>query len=225
MAAELFAQGGYRDLVAVSGAVIYDVSVVEEPDGFRQRASTRIKRSARKRCGRATGTLPSREPGCRQRSLCGPMGQLALRAGARRPGRRLSPDWRDQSRGVQRGQCAGRDRRSPGPGGARGTGHPDRSAHDPPSRTPKQALAGGDGTAGSPKPAALPGGLTRHTTLTVLVTNVAFPRELLRQLGRQVHSSMARAIQPFHTPEDGDVLFTARRARSRRRASTRPRWG
>jgi hypothetical protein len=54
----------------------------------------------------------------------------------------------------------------------------------------------------------LPGGLTRYTTLTVLVTNVAFPRELLRQLGRQVHSSMARAIQPFHTPDDGDILFT-----------------
>src|SRR5215208_128911 len=36
-AAELFAQGGYRDLVAVSGAVIYDVSVVEEPDGFRSK--------------------------------------------------------------------------------------------------------------------------------------------------------------------------------------------
>ena len=34
-------------------------------------------------------------------------------------------------------------------------------------------------------------------------------RELLRQLGRQVHSSMARAIQPIHTPDDGDILFTA----------------
>src|SRR5215211_4377711 len=37
VADELFAQGGYRDLVAVSGAVIYDVSVVEEPDGFRSK--------------------------------------------------------------------------------------------------------------------------------------------------------------------------------------------
>ena len=27
-------------------------------------------------------------------------------------------------------------------------------------------------------------------------------------LGRSVHSSMARAIQPFHTGEDGDTLFT-----------------
>ena len=37
VAAELFAQGGYRDLVAVSGAVIYDVSVVAEPNGFRSK--------------------------------------------------------------------------------------------------------------------------------------------------------------------------------------------
>jgi L-aminopeptidase/D-esterase-like protein len=44
--------------------------------------------------------------------------------------------------------------------------------------------------------------------LTVLVTNVALPRDLLRQLGRQTHSSMARAIQPFHTPDDGDTFFT-----------------
>jgi L-aminopeptidase/D-esterase-like protein len=56
--------------------------------------------------------------------------------------------------------------------------------------------------------APLPGGLTRHTTLTVLVTNVALPRDLLRQLGRQVHCSMARAIQPFNTPDDGDTFFT-----------------
>jgi L-aminopeptidase/D-esterase-like protein len=42
----------------------------------------------------------------------------------------------------------------------------------------------------------------------VLVTNVALPRDLLRQLGRQTHSSMARAIQPFHTPDDGDTFFT-----------------
>jgi 6-aminohexanoate-oligomer endohydrolase len=77
-----------------------------------------------------------------------------------------------------------------------------------PLQDAEQALAGGNGTP-QPDTAALPGGLTRHTTLTVLVTNVAFPRELLRQLGRQVHSSMARAIQPFHTPDDGDILFTA----------------
>ena len=30
---------------------------------------------------------------------------------------------------------------------------------------------------------------------------------LLRTLGRQVHASLARAIQPFHALVDGDVLY------------------
>jgi L-aminopeptidase/D-esterase-like protein len=46
-----------------------------------------------------------------------------------------------------------------------------------------------------------------NTTLTVLVTNVKLADDQLRQLSRQVHSSMHRAIQPFHTATDGDVLF------------------
>ena len=49
----------------------------------------------------------------------------------------------------------------------------------------------------------------RATTLTLVVTNVKLTPVALTQLGRQVHSSMARAIQPFHTGFDGDVLFTA----------------
>jgi L-aminopeptidase/D-esterase-like protein len=49
----------------------------------------------------------------------------------------------------------------------------------------------------------------RHTTLTVLLTNARLGMYELRQLGRQVHTSMARAIQPFNTPADGDVLWAA----------------
>jgi L-aminopeptidase/D-esterase-like protein len=41
----------------------------------------------------------------------------------------------------------------------------------------------------------------------VLVTNARLTDRELRQLGRQVHSSMHRGIQPFHTENDGDVLF------------------
>jgi len=48
----------------------------------------------------------------------------------------------------------------------------------------------------------------RHTTLTLLVTNQKLSPRSLRQLGKQVHTSMARAIQPFHTIYDGDVFFT-----------------
>jgi 6-aminohexanoate-oligomer endohydrolase len=52
----------------------------------------------------------------------------------------------------------------------------------------------------------------KNTTLTLVVTNQRFqgyfePRWQLRQLARQVHSSMARAIQPFHSFGDGDILF------------------
>jgi L-aminopeptidase/D-esterase-like protein len=48
-----------------------------------------------------------------------------------------------------------------------------------------------------------------NTTLTVVATNQRLDRWLLRQLGRQVHTSMARAIHPFHALTDGDVLFAA----------------
>ena len=47
----------------------------------------------------------------------------------------------------------------------------------------------------------------QNTTLTVVVTNQTVRGHDLEQLGRQVHSSMARAIQPFHTRDDGDVLW------------------
>lgn len=46
-----------------------------------------------------------------------------------------------------------------------------------------------------------------NTTLTVLITNAKLDQRSLQQLGRSVHSSMARAIQPFHTIDDGDVFF------------------
>ncbi|MCG3221145.1 MAG: P1 family peptidase [Candidatus Heimdallarchaeota archaeon] len=48
---------------------------------------------------------------------------------------------------------------------------------------------------------------TKNTTLTVVITNQKMDRYGLTQMGRQVHTSMARAINPFHTITDGDVLF------------------
>jgi L-aminopeptidase/D-esterase-like protein len=46
-----------------------------------------------------------------------------------------------------------------------------------------------------------------NTTLTVVVTDRKLEPRVLRTLGRQVHASMARAIQPFHALVDGDVLY------------------
>lgn len=46
-----------------------------------------------------------------------------------------------------------------------------------------------------------------NTTLTLLATDKGLSSGALKQVARQVHSSMARAIQPFHTIYDGDVLY------------------
>jgi L-aminopeptidase/D-esterase-like protein len=46
-----------------------------------------------------------------------------------------------------------------------------------------------------------------NTTLTVVATTLRLDPRQLRTFGRQVHASMARAIQPFHALEDGDVLY------------------
>lgn len=47
----------------------------------------------------------------------------------------------------------------------------------------------------------------KNTTLTVVATDQRLNARELRQFARQVHASMARAIQPFHTMFDGDILF------------------
>jgi len=46
-----------------------------------------------------------------------------------------------------------------------------------------------------------------NTCISAVVTNQKLSPANLRQLARQVHDSMARAIEPFNTPVDGDVLY------------------
>lgn len=46
-----------------------------------------------------------------------------------------------------------------------------------------------------------------NTTLTVVVTNQKIETGALKQFAKQVHTSMARAIQPFQTIFDGDTLY------------------
>ncbi len=52
-------------------------------------------------------------------------------------------------------------------------------------------------------------GLTGNTTLTLVVTNRKLDFVELQRMATQVHTSMGRAIQPFHTLYDGDTLFAA----------------
>lgn len=57
------------------------------------------------------------------------------------------------------------------------------------------------------QPLPSPDGPTSNTTLTLVVTNQKMPFADLQRLAVQVHTSMARAIQPFSTQRDGDVLY------------------
>jgi L-aminopeptidase/D-esterase-like protein len=59
-----------------------------------------------------------------------------------------------------------------------------------------------------PEPDAMPGrDVSDHTTLTVVVTNQQLSSSSLQQFARQVHTSLARGIYPFHTGRDGDVCY------------------
>ena len=52
-------------------------------------------------------------------------------------------------------------------------------------------------------------GGTKNTTVSLIVTNQKLDYASLQRLAVQVHTSMARAIQPFSTSEDGDTLYAA----------------
>jgi L-aminopeptidase/D-esterase-like protein len=50
---------------------------------------------------------------------------------------------------------------------------------------------------------------TRNTTVSLIVTSQKLGYAALQRLAIQVHTSMARAIQPFSTEQDGDTLYAA----------------
>ena len=54
---------------------------------------------------------------------------------------------------------------------------------------------------------ASPPAPTTNTTIGLVVVNRRMDISALQRLAVQVHTSMARAIQPFSTAEDGDTLF------------------
>ena len=50
---------------------------------------------------------------------------------------------------------------------------------------------------------------TKNTTISLIVTNQKLNASQLQRMAIQVHTSMARAIQPFSTASDGDTLYAA----------------
>jgi 6-aminohexanoate-oligomer endohydrolase len=192
VAAELFARReyavGWTDIATVSGAIVFDY-------------------------GRETSIYPDKE-----------LGRAALRAA--REGRfPLGP--RGAGRSVSVGKTFDLAEREPGGQGAafRRIGPTriavftvvnavggvfDRSGAlvrghlDAATGTRRALVAGVEERVAEGRPVHAPPG---NTTLTVVVTNQRLDRRVLQQLGRQVHASMARAIQPFHALTDGDVLY------------------
>jgi L-aminopeptidase/D-esterase-like protein len=193
VAAELLAQRGYRtdwlQIPLVSGAIIFDWG------------------------GRDNAVYPDKE-----------LGRAALRSA--RPG--VFPlGARGAGRSATAGKLFGWElREAAGQGGAfRQVGETkvavftvvnaigaivDREGtvvlgHRDPQKVARLALAAGvEERLSGGRPVRPPPG---NTTLTVVVTNLRLEGRDLQTLGRQVHASMARAIQPLHALEDGDVLF------------------
>jgi L-aminopeptidase/D-esterase-like protein len=195
VAAELFAQSGYAtgwtDIKPVSGAIVFD---------YRPRGNA---------------VYPDKE-----------LGRAALRAA--RPGR-FPLGARGAGRSVTVGKTFALERGEPsGQGGAfreigptklaafvvvnafgavfdrdgsvvRGHLDPEGTTRLPLVAEVERRIAAGE----APPFAA------GNTTLTLVVTNEQLERRALQQVGRQVHASLARAIQPFHSLVDGDVLYAA----------------
>jgi L-aminopeptidase/D-esterase-like protein len=57
------------------------------------------------------------------------------------------------------------------------------------------------------KPAAVPGGLLRNTTIAVVATNVELTKTQATKIAQMADDGLARAIKPTHTPFDGDTVF------------------
>ena len=193
VAAELFARREYRtgwlDIPLVAGAIIFDYGPRDNavyPDKELGRAALRAARP---------GRFPLGARGAGRSATAGKTFGLAEReqAGQGAAFRRVG-DARVAVFTVVNAVGAIVDRE-----GTVVLGH-----LDPATGRRRQLVAGAEerlaaGLAVHPPPG--------NTTLTVVVTNLKLDARLLRTLGRQVHASMARAIQPFHALVDGDVLY------------------
>ncbi|MES2767668.1 MAG: P1 family peptidase [Bdellovibrionota bacterium] len=63
--------------------------------------------------------------------------------------------------------------------------------------------------------ASVPHGPKQNTTLSLVVTDIPLDRSQLKRISIMVHTAMARNIAPFHTPTDGDILFTVTTGKDR----------
>ncbi|GAB3716231.1 P1 family peptidase [Nocardiopsis oceani] len=179
---------GWRDLRTVAGAVVYDLGARPNavvPDAALGRAAFREARPDRIPVGRVgAGTSASAGKIAAARCEFAGQGAAFLRLGDIRV--LVVTVVNPVGVVVDRGGTVVRGNYDTATGTRR---HPQEDY--------ARALAG----------ETVPSSAAGNTTVTVAVTNVRLADKELRHFGRQVHSSMHRAIQPFHTDHDGDTLF------------------
>jgi L-aminopeptidase/D-esterase-like protein len=193
VAAELFAQRGYRtgwlDIPLVAGAIVFDYGPRDNgvyPDKELGRAALRAA---------GPGVFPLGARGAGRSVSVGKTFALEELEPAGQGGafRALGPTRVAVFTVVNAvGAIVGRD-------GAVVRGHLDAA-----TGTRRELVPGVEERLAAGRPVHPPPG---NTTLTVVITNQRLGGRLLRSLGRQVHASMGRAIQPFHALVDGDVLY------------------
>jgi L-aminopeptidase/D-esterase-like protein len=196
VSAELFAMRGYStawiDIALVSGAIIFDYGLRENaiyPDKALGRAALRSAKPSLFPLG-AHGAGCSATVGKGLRP-----GYLGERSGQGGAFRQVGPTKIAVFTVVNAvGAIVDREGRV-----VRGNLHPETGERLPILDGIEQRLA-------SPLAARPDEG---NTTLTLVVTNQKLLHSQLVQLARLVHGSMTRAIQPFHTVYDGDVLYAA----------------
>ena len=193
VAAELFAKRGYStkwlDIALVQGAIIFDYGRRENaiyPDKELGRAATRALRPGR-------FPLGPHGAGCSATAGHGATAELSGQGGASRQvgPTRVAVFIVVNAYGaiVDRNGDVVRGNRGPESGKRRRAEDvvAQTGAYDPPQLRAR--------------------GVTANTNLTLLVTDQKLDPLQLRSVARQVHASLARAIQPFNTRWDGDILF------------------
>lgn len=189
VAAELFAKRGYstkwNDIALVSGAIIFDYGRRQNaiyPDKELGRAAVRALRP---------GVFPmgARGAGCSATAGHGDVAELSGQGAAFR----IVGRTRIAVFTVVNAYGAIVDR----------AGTVVRGNRDPQGR--RQHAADVLSATGAYYPPTEP--RSRNTNLTCVVTDQRLDPLQLRSVARQVHASMARAIQPFHTRWDGDILY------------------
>ncbi len=193
VAAELFAKRGYStkwmDIALVAGAIIFDFGVRENaiyPDKDLGRAAVRSLRRDR-------FPLGPHGAGCSATAGHGRTAELSGQGGAVR----TIGETHVAVFTVVNAYGAIVDR----------AGDVVRGNRDPETGERRRAERIVEETGAYDPVAARARGVTQNTNLTLVATDQRLDPLQLRSVARQVHSSMARAIQPFNTRWDGDILF------------------